>query len=132
MMVGCASSNQPASTTADAGNGGSQTKKSRKGRTEEVYNPSGIWRYEILTPNQENYGIMKITGQPGYFEVLLETDQFGELRVYNLEMTGESMSGMVDFGGSIANIDGDFDGDEFDGAITVGDNTYPIEATRTS
>ena len=132
VVTGCASTNQASGNSADAGTATANTKKNRRSKPEEIYNPAGVWRYEILTPNQDNVGIMRITGEPGFFEVVLETDQFGELRVYNLEMTGESMFGLVDLSGNTARLEGDFDGDEFYGAFTIGDDTFPMEAVRNS
>lgn len=132
VAAGCAATNQASSNPSDAGTATTSAKKSRRAKPEEVYNPAGVWRYAIFAPNQDLEGTMRIMGEPGFFEVLLDTDQFGELRVYNLEMTGESMFGLVDIAGKTARLEGDFDGDEYSGAFTVGDDTYPMDASRIS
>lgn len=127
----CAASNQATTSSADAGNAVASSKKGRKAKKEEVYNPSGTWEYEVETPDGGGSGVMRISGEPGTFEVILETDQFGELRVYDLEMTGDSMSGKIDVAGLTAEVEGDFDGETFSGAVILGDEVYPLEATRT-
>ena len=129
-LGGCASSGLTANSSAEAGN--TSGKKSKKAKKEEVYNPAGVWEYTVETPDGGNAGLMRISGEPGNFEVMLETDQFGELRVYDLEMTGESMSGKIDVAGVSAEVEGDFDGESFSGAVILGDEAYPLEAMRTS
>ena len=129
---GCAAGGAATDATADAGSAGNSGKKGRKAKKEEVYSPAGKWEYEVETPDGGGSGIMVITGEPGNFEVVLETDQFGELRVYDLDMTGETMSGKIDVAGFTAEMEGDFDEDSFVGYLSVGDQAFPIEATRTS
>lgn len=130
LMGGCASTNTSSSATADAGS--DNGRKGRKAKQEEVYSPVGTWEYSVETPDGGGAGTMKISGAPGTFEVLLQTDQFGELRVYDLNMTGESMAGKIDVAGMTAEVEGDFDGDNFSGAVILGDEAYPLEATRIS
>ena len=128
---GCAASGAAADATADAGGAGGSGKKGRKAK-KEVYSPVGEWQYSVETPNGGGSGIMKVTGEPGTYEVVLETDQFGELRVYDLDMTSQNMSGKIDVAGFTAGIEGDFEGDDFIGYLSLGDDAFPIEATRTS
>lgn len=130
-LGGCAASNQASTTSNDSGNASASSKKGRKAKKEEVYSPAGVWEYEVETPDGGGSGTMRISGEPGNFEVILETDQFGDLRIYDLEMTGESMMGKIDVAGMTAEVEGDFDGESFSGAIILGDEAYPIEATRT-
>lgn len=126
----CAASNASGVTNAD----GSTTASSKKGKKvkKEIYNPSGEWVYDVETPDGGSSGTMTVMGGPGTYEVVLKTDQFGELRVYDLEMTGETMTGKIDVAGLTAEVEGDFDGDSFSGAVIMGDEVYPLEATRTS
>lgn len=125
----CAASN--ASGTAADGSATASTKKGKKAK-KEVYSPTGEWAYDVETPDGGSSGTMTVLGGPGTYEVLLKTDQFGEIRVYDLEMTGESMMGKIDVAGLTAEVEGDFDGESFSGAVIMGDEVYPLEAIRTS
>ncbi len=101
---GCAASGAAADATADAGGTGGSGKKGRKAK-KEVYSPVGNWQYSVETPNGGGSGIMKVTGEPGTYEVVLETDQFGELRVYDLDMTNRIMNCKIDVAGFTAGIE---------------------------
>ena len=129
---GCAASGAATDATADAGTTGAGGKKGRKAKKEEVYTPAGVWEYTVEAPNGGGTGIMRITGEPGNFEVVLETEQFGELRVYDLDMSTTNMSGKIDVSGFTADIEGDFDGDDFVGYLSLGDQAFPMEGIRTS
>jgi hypothetical protein len=129
LLGACAASSSSATASADGTT--VSTKKGKKAR-KEVYSPVGEWSYDVETPDGGSYGTMTIIGTPGTYEVTLSTDQFGELRVYDLEMTGQSMSGKIDVAGLVAEVEGDFDGDDFSGAVIMGDQVYPLQATRTS
>ena len=129
---GCAASGAASDATADAGAAGGSGKKGRKAKKEEIYSPVGAWDYTVETPDGGGSGVMRVTGEPGIFEVVLETGQFGDLRVYDLDMTGQSMRGKIDVSGVTAEIEGDFDDDDFIGYLIVGENTFPMEATRSS
>ncbi|GAB5525963.1 MAG: hypothetical protein Roseis2KO_38350 [Roseivirga sp.] len=126
----CAASNSSGATGAD----GSATVSSKKGKKakKEEYSPAGEWAYDVETPDGGSSGTMTVMGGPGTYEVTLKTDQFGEIRVYDLEMTGESMTGKMDVAGITAEVEGEFDGDSFSGAVILGDEVYPLEAVRTS
>ncbi len=98
----------------------------------EAYSPVGVWEYTVDTPDGGSSGVLRITGEPGSYEASLETDQFGTLEISDLEIVGTSMSGSIEVAGNSAEIEGDFDGDEFSGAVVLGDQVLPLEATRTS
>lgn len=126
----CAASNSSGANGAD-GSATASSKKGKKAKKEE-YSPVGEWTYEVETPDGGSSGTMTIVGSPGTYEVTLKTDQFGEIRVYDLEMTGESMTGKMDVAGITAEVEGDFDGDSFSGAVILGDDVYPLEGVRNS
>ena len=130
LLGGCAAGNVSDVTNAD-GSAIVSTKKGKKVK-KEAYNPVGEWQYSVEAVGGDNSGKMTIVGTPGTYEIILKTGQFGEMRVYDLDMTGQSMSGKIDIGGTTAEVEGDFDEDYFSGAWVIGDNVYPMEATRTS
>lgn len=129
-LGGCAAGNVSDTTNAD-GSTVASTKKGKKVK-KEVYSPVGEWAYDVDTPDGGSSGTMVVVGAPGTFEVILKTGQYGEMRVYDLDMTGQSMSGKIDIAGITAEVEGDFDGDNFSGAVVLGDDVYPLEAVRTS
>jgi len=97
-----------------------------------AYSPVGVWEYTVDTPDGGSSGVMRITGEPGSFEASMATDQFGTLDVLGLDIVGMSMSGSIEVAGTTADIEGDFDGDDFSGGVVMGDQVFPLEATRTS
>jgi hypothetical protein len=97
-----------------------------------AYSPIGVWEYTVDMPDGGSYGVMNITGEPGAYEASLETDQFGTLEILGLDIVGMSMSGNIEVAGTTAELEGDFDGDDFSGAVVMGDQVFPLEATRTS
>ena len=129
---GCAATGTASDSASDTSVAGTTGKKGRKAKKEETYSPAGVWEYTVEAPNGGGSGIMRVTGQPGNFEVVLETEQFGELRVYDLDMSLNSMNGKIDVSGFTAEIEGDFDEDEFVGYLSLGDEAFPMEAVRTS
>ncbi len=128
---GCAAGGAATDATADASTAGSGGKKGRNAK-KEVYSPTGAWEYAVDSPNGGGRGVMRVSGEPGNFEVVLETQQFGELRVYDLDMNGQNMRGKIDVSGVTAELEGDFDGEDFIGYLVVGDNAFPMEAVRIS
>ena len=129
-LSGCAATNA-GSATAD-GTEVSSKKSKRKAKKPEPYNPVGVWEYSVDAPDGTNYGTMRITGADGIYEVVLETDQFGEIELYDLEIIETVLTAKFDVGGITADIEGDFDGDNFSGAVYLGDDAFPLEAKRTS
>ena len=136
-LYGCAAkvptTNSPASTnenTSAATNKKPSAKKAKK--KEEVYSPVGVWEYIVDTPDGGSSGIMRIIGEPGAFEATLETDQFGTLEIQELDIVGTAMTGTLEVAGTVAELEGDFDGEDFSGAVVMGDDVFPIEGTRTS
>ena len=98
----------------------------------DAYSPVGVWEYTVDTPDGGSGGVLRITGEPGSYEAVLETDQFGSLEIQDLDIVGMSMTGNIDVAGNTAEIEGDFDGDDFSGAVVVGDQVFPLEGTRKS
>ena len=97
-----------------------------------AYSPVGVWEYTVDAPDGASSGLMKITGKPGAYEASLETDQFGTLEILGLDIVGMSMSGNIEVAGTTAELEGDFEGDDFSGALVMGDQVFALEASRTS
>lgn len=122
-VVGCA----PSNTATTAGAAG------KKERKVKPYDPTGVWEYTVETPDgAASGGKLNIIGNPGAYTATLETDQFGALDVNEMEFQGTAMTGNIEVMGNVANIECDFDGDTFSGAIYFGEDVLPIEGKRVS
>lgn len=120
-VVGCAASN----TTGTS----STAKKSKK---EKAYDPTGTWEYSVEAPDGATNGQLVIKGAPGAYTASLETDQFGTLEIGGVDFQGKSMTGSIDVMGNTADIECDFDGDTFTGAVYLGEDALPMEGRRVS
>lgn len=119
-------------TTSTASTDNTTKKERRNKRKEPAFSPVGAWEYVVETPDGASGGIMRITGDPGTYEAVLETDQFGTIDVEGLEIVGTTLSGYFDVAGISVEIDCEFDGDTMSGSAYVGDDVYPLEGSRTS
>lgn len=124
------------STNTEAGtnqsNNAAPAKKEVVEKKAPAYSPVGVWEYTVDTPDGGSSGVLRITGEPGSYKASMETDQFGTLEVGGLDISGKSMSGSIEVAGTTADIEGDFEGDDFSGAVVMGDQVFGLEATRTS
>ncbi len=119
-VIGCAPSN-------------TATTSGKKTRKVKPYDPTGTWEYTVETPDgASSGGKLTIEGNPGAYAAALQTDQFGTLDLNDMEFQGTAMTGNIEVMGTVANIECDFDGDTFSGAIYFGDDTLPIEGKRVS
>ena len=98
----------------------------------KTYDPTGTWDYYVSTPDGGSAGKMVITGAPGAYVGVLQTDQFGELEMSGLDVQGTQMTANLEVMGMSADIDCSFDGDSMQGTVYLGDDALPIEATRVS
>ena len=121
-VMGCAATNT--ATTADAS--GKRSKKAK------AYDPTGTWEYVVETPDGGSGGTLVIAGNPGAYTGSLETDQFGTIELTGIDFQGTAMTGSIEVMGSVAEIECDFDGDTFSGAVYLGEDTFPMEGKRVS
>lgn len=105
---------------------------SAKSKKAEPYNPTGTWEYMVDTPDGGAGGTMVITGGPGAYTGTLDTDQFGTLELMDLDIVDTNMTASLEVMGTGADIEGAFDGDTFSGAVYLGEDAFPMEATRVS
>lgn len=115
-----------------AGTGAGGTTASAKKAKEKAYDPTGNWDYSVQTPGGESYGIMRISGSNGIFEAVLETDQFGDLVVKNFSVVGTGFTGAIEVMGTVADIEGTFDGEKMSGSVLMGTDSFPLSGARKS
>lgn len=101
-----------------------------------AYDPSGTWTYEIETPDGAISGDMEIAKDGNGFKVIVQTDDFGDLELEDVEVKDgkdkdtATMTGSVEVQGVDANFDVEFSGDEMEGYIEYGGEELPIVAEK--
>ena len=78
----------------------------------KAYDPTGTWEYVVETPDGANGGTLVIAGNPGAYTAVLNTDQFGELEISDVDVVDTNMTGSIEVMGNVAELECSFDGDE--------------------
>ncbi|MEC7754583.1 MULTISPECIES: hypothetical protein [Roseivirga] len=120
VLAGCAASGTTTNSSA---------KKAVKAK---VYDPTGVWEYFVNTPDGGSSGTMRISGNPGAYTASLETDQFGVLEMNGVTVQDRNLTGSIEVMGTVAEIECQFDGDTMDGAVYMGQDTFPMSGKRVS
>lgn len=119
-VVGCAASGTTTNSSAKA------TAKPKP------YDPAGVWEYQVDTPDGGSGGTLRINGSPGAYTAALETDQFGTLEVNGVTVQGTNMTGSIEVMGTVAEIECQFEGETFSGAVYLGQDAFPMSGKRVS
>lgn len=94
--------------------------------------PSGIWDYEVETPQGNMTGEMTIKKSDGNFIVSIETEQFGTLELANITLEENEMTADIDMQGATVEFSFEFDGDAMKGSIATPDGDMDITAKKRS
>ncbi len=94
--------------------------------------PSGIWDYEVETPQGNMTGEMTIKKSDGSFTVSIETEQFGTLELANITLEENEMTADIDMQGATVEFSFEFDGDAMKGSIATPDGDMDITAKKRS
>lgn len=94
--------------------------------------PSGIWDYEVETPQGNMTGEMTIKKSDGNFTVSIETEQFGTLELANITLEENEMTADIDMQGATVEFSFEFDGDAMKGSIATPDGDMDITAKKRS
>lgn len=116
---GCAASSNP-------------TNKAAKKETKKVYDPTGVWEYYVETPDGGSSGVMRVTGNPGAYEVAMETDQFGVLELQGVSIVDGNMTGTLEVMGNYASVECVFTGETMEGSVFIGPDGFPLSGKRVS
>ena len=101
-----------------------------------AYDPSATCTYEIETPDGAIFGDMEVAKDGDTYTVTVQTDDFGDLELEDVEVKDgkekdtATMTGSVDVQGVSANFDVEFSGDEMEGFIEYGGEELPIVAEK--
>lgn len=95
-----------------------------------AYDPVGDWAYEIETPDGAISGDMTIKKEEGAYVIVVETDDFGTLELEDVEFEDTEMTATVDVQGITAEFEVEFDGDSMSGIINYGGEDLAISAER--
>ncbi len=99
-------------------------------KKEEVFSPIGKWEYKVTT--DVSYGHITISGSPGAYKAVMTTEVFGTLEVMNLVIQDVKLTGDLDVGGTPAKLKITFNGEKMTGAVSAGEDNFPMEGERAS
>ena len=94
--------------------------------------PSGVWDYEVETPQGNMTGELTIKKSDGDYAVSIETEQFGTLELGNITLEGNEMTADIDMQGATVEFSFEFDGDAMKGSIATPDGDMDITAKKRS
>ena len=92
------------------------------------FDPVGKWEYKVTT--DVSYGVIDISKQANTYTASMTTEVFGTLEIMNLKIKETVLTGDLDVGGTPAKIRCEFQGDKFEGVVTAGETTFPMEGQR--
>lgn len=99
-----------------------------------AYDPVGTWNYEIETPDGAISGDMTIKKDGEGYGISVETDDFGTLALKEVKFAFEGekadMTAEVDVQGVTAEFEVEFEGETMSGVIYYGGEELSIEAER--
>ena len=120
LIMGCAASGTTTNSSA------------KKEAKPKVYDPTGVWEYNVDTPDGGSSGTLRIAGNPGAYTASLETDQFGVLEMSGVSVQDTNLMGTIEVMGTVAEIECVFDGDTMTGAVYLGQDAFPMSGKRVS
>lgn len=94
------------------------------------YDPTGIWNYEVATPDGNMSDILTISKEDKEYRVSVATVQYGTLELGNITLEEKELTADVDMQGAIIDFKFVFDGDSMEGEITTPDADLTITAKR--
>ena len=95
-----------------------------------AYDPSGVWDYEVETPDGTQTGEMTIEKSDEIYEVTIESKVYGTLELSKVKLNKNNMVGEMELEGNSLDFDMDFDGDSMKGTIYMGEAELSLSAKR--
>ena len=95
-----------------------------------AYDPSGLWDYEVETPDGKQTGEMTIEKNDGNYEVTIESTVYGTLELSKVKLDKNNMVGELELDGNSLDFDMDFEGDSMEGTIYMGESELSLSAER--
>lgn len=95
-----------------------------------AYDPTGIWDYEVATPDGSMSDILTISKKDKEYRVSVATAQYGTLELGNITLKEKELTADVDMQGAIIDFNFVFDGDSMEGKIMTPDADLTITAKR--
>lgn len=95
-----------------------------------IYDPSGIWDYEVEMGEATMTGEITITKEGDDFQVSVETEQYGTLELEDIELKGNDLSANIDMQGATIEFKFEFDKNSMTGTVSTPDGDLDITAKR--
>lgn len=91
----------------------------------------GTWDFAISFGEEQSTGTLQLSRSGDAYQGVIRSFDLGKMNIENLKMDGKLMTGSIlMWQEDQANLSGEFQGDQFSGSITLGENEYPITAMR--
>lgn len=95
-----------------------------------AYSPVGNWSYVISqTPYGEVSGTFVLTKSGEQYEGRMEGEE-GTIALGNLKVADKKLFANFNFQGYQLELTGTFEGEAFDGSVSMDYNVFPMKATR--
>ena len=92
----------------------------------------GSWDYELHWEEDPSVGILKLGNENGAYTGVLNSFDLGKIELNNLDISGDDLSADFEKWGMEFFLKGSFNGDAFEGTMTVDDEQIPFVAKRQS
>lgn len=104
---------------------------SKKGESNEPFNPVGDWNYKVTT--DVSYGVISIKAINQGYAASMTTEVFGTLELMNLQIKDKELMADLDVAGTPAKITCTFTSDDkMKGAVRTSDTEFPFIGERKS
>lgn len=98
---------------------------------QDKYDPSGVWNYEVETPEGNLQDVMTISkDDDGEYQVTISSDVYGDLVLEDISFEKMVMEASVDIEGETIEFEFNFDGDSMEGTAYAGEDELSITAER--
>lgn len=98
--------------------------------SQQTYDPSGTWDYEVETPDGNVTGEMIVALEDGEYSVTIKSDIYGDMTLEDITFEKNVMEGTISVEGQSMEMEMKFDGDEMEGAVYTGEDELAITAER--
>ena len=95
-----------------------------------IYDPSGVWDYEVEMGEGTMTGEIKITKDEDDYQVSVETEQYGTLELESVELKGNDLTANIDMQGATIEFKFEFDKNSMSGTVSTPDGNLDITAKR--
>lgn len=94
------------------------------------YDPSGVWKYVVPTPEGDLTGELTISKTAEGYEVVIKSSVYGTIELEDVTFKEMILEGSSEVDGGLVDFEWKFDGDDLEGYAHTDDGSLEITATR--